>query len=155
MQQVWKRRCLQRIRVHSLETTREQRTQCLHLLCKWFLQRILLCQSHGYTQRTNHNTVVCVDSPQNVDRALKFTEIKFICSQAFSMKMHDLWNIITGDIPYQCKMCEMGVTNRSTLKTHKKKHMVDKPYVCPDCEKYFLNLSILAVHKKIHMPQRP
>ena len=52
-------------------------------------------------------------------------------------------------------MCEMGVTNRSTLKTHKKKHMVDKPYVCPDCEKYFLNLSILAVHKKIHMPQRP
>ena len=71
------------------------------------------------------------------------------------MKMHDLWNIITGDIPYQCKMCEMGVTNRSTLKTHKKKHMVDKPYVCPDCERYFSNLSILAVHKKIHMPQRP
>ena len=70
---------------------------------------------------------------------MSFTEIKFIYSQAFSMKMHDLWNIITGDIPYQCKMCEMGVTNKSTLKTHKKKHMVDKPYVCPDCEKYFSN----------------
>jgi len=54
----------------------------------------------------------------------------------------------TAENPYPCDICNMGFTQKSSLKTHMVVHTREKPYSCTICGKSFRYRSSVSQHKK-------
>jgi len=78
------------------------------------------------------------------------------CSKAFmtesELKNHE--KIHSGELPFQCNLCDLRFLKLKSLKAHKKVHLGIKPHVCEICEKAFIRKDQLQVHRSVHSGEK-
>lgn len=62
---------------------------------------------------------------------------------------------MSGEPPYQCKICGKGFAIPARLQRHHRVHTGEKPFKCEFCEKTFSVKENLNVHRRIHTKERP